>query len=228
MAMFESLIITLSGVSKQVKFQAGADAKVTEAAASGEAAGSGHPAPQEKSSSASSSAGPAPADQPSEQCTDLANVFLPDQITQHVQETKAKDIYKNCSLSMPGIALKRFSMVRDLQITPEEKSSYVAVLGSTTVQMYKIKKRGAMGMVMGQYGEDPSGFWKVVDQQLSSKTKEISALCVFDAFQGDINEAQWLTRVRNTRASFATQEGSLTYLLVLLSILQFWDFHSWM
>ena len=117
---------------------------------------------------------------------DLVELFLPDegQMT-CVKDPKQKDQFMGCSFVMPGIALKKNSMA--LSVEGSDIPSYVAVLGTHKVKMYKTSKPSVSGMVMGDMMKDPKVFWKTVSDHL--REKQIAAIFVFDTLRTGIAEA---------------------------------------
>lgn len=110
------------------------------------------------------------------------------------QRTTMKDKFMRCKFAMPGIALKKLHMCtqrNDLNV-----STYMAVLGSGKVNMYRTERRTTKGMIMGNYLEKTEYFWECTSKHLAST--RISALCFFENFAGRIEE------VRQTKFSHLT------------------------
>lgn len=111
----------------------------------------------------------------------------------------AHDRFMGCDLVVPAVALSKFKQVESLPDTEEQKriESYVGVLGEDTCRMYKKTKPRLCCLMMGNYHEDETRFWKHASTQL--KDHPVGGIFTFDTFTGDISEAWYYQNMLHQR-----------------------------
>ena len=101
-------------------------------------------------------------------------------------QKKVQERYKNCDLVVPGIALKKLALC--LGDRPVDKAStYLAVLGLSTLNYYKTTKQVLKGMVVGHYMGQSDTFWESASSHLAPS--EVGALAIFSDFVGSVPQA---------------------------------------
>ena len=105
------------------------------------------------------------------------------------QNVSAHDRFMHCDLVVPAVALNKFKQVETLPDTAEKKrlENYVGVLGEDACRMYKKSRPRLCCLMMGDYFEDETLFWKHASIQL--KNNPVGGIFTFDTFAGDISQA---------------------------------------
>ena len=115
---------------------------------------------------------------------DMTQSFLALQDAGTATAPAAKDTFKNCSIAVPLIALKKFKQCLDQEGV--EPNLILALLGSVTVQQYKISKPCLNGMVVADAIEHGQFFWERVGGHL--QTKPITAVFLSERFEASLED----------------------------------------
>ena len=133
---------------------------------------------------------------------DMTNSFLALQDAD-TEKTVAKDTFKNCSIAVPLIALKKFKLCLDQEgIDP---NLTLALLGSVAVQQYKTSKPCLNGMVVADAIAHGQFFWERIGGHL--QTKPITAIFLSEGFEASLQDVAC--------CNFANKRGSLKSVLLV-------------
>ena len=99
-------------------------------------------------------------------------------------EKNVKERFLDCTLAVPGIALKKMAMC--LQADADRCKSYLGLMGLGSVKHYKVEKPVLQGLVVGNMETQSEQLWEMARKHFCGKT--IGAVVSFDGFPHEIHQ----------------------------------------
>lgn len=99
-------------------------------------------------------------------------------------EKSVKEMFLECTLAMPGIALKKMAMC--VASNPNRCQSYLGLMSLGHTKHYKVEKPFLQGLVVGNMETQGEQLWEMARKHFCGKT--VGAVVVFDDFPNSIEE----------------------------------------